>query len=224
VSFSIRAGEIVALAGGNGAGKTTLIRLLAGLYAPEKGRILLDGRDLREWPPQALHQRLTLVSPESPRFEATARDNIAFGHWAALAGAPEAVERVAAEAGVDRLLCDLPRGYETLLGHLFGERDLSSGEWQQVVLARALARPASLWLLDEPTAHLDERAERHHLDRLRTLASGQTVVVASHRTRPLALAARIVILEHGRVVETGAPGELLDRNGQYARLVTRQGS
>jgi ATP-binding cassette subfamily B protein len=223
VSLSIRPGEILALAGGNGAGKTTLVKLLAGFYTPQKGRILLDGRDLREWPFEVLRERLMLVSPDSPRFEATARDNVAFGHWPELAEAPEAVQRLAEDAGVHRLLRELPRGYETMLGHLFGEHDLSSGEWQQVMLARALARPASLWLLDEPTAHVDERAERHQLDRLRALASGRSILLASHRPRPLALAERIVILERGRVVEAGERNELLLRGGRYARLVAAQG-
>ncbi len=224
VSLSVPPGEMVALAGDNGAGKTTLMKLLAGLYTPQKGRILLDGRDLREWPFEALRERLVLVSPDSPRFEATARDNVAFGHWPALADAPETVERLAAEAGVHQRLRDLPRGYETTLGPAFGERDLSSGEWQQVVLARALTRPASLWLLDEPTAHVDQRSERNQLDRLRALAAGRTILVASHRPAVLALASRIVVLERGRVVESGERDELLVRGGRYARLVGAQGS
>jgi ATP-binding cassette subfamily B protein len=213
VSLVIRPGEIVGLAGGNGAGKTTLVKLLAGLYMPQKGRILVDGRDLREWPFEDLRKRLVLVSPDSPRFEATARDNIAFGRWPELAQSPQAVEKVAAEADVHRLLRDLPRGYETTLGQLFGERDLSSGEWQQVILARALARPASVWLLDEPTAHVDERAERHQLERLRTLAGGRSMLLASHRPQLLAMADRIVTLEGGRVVQSGSSEEMLGGDG-----------
>lgn len=220
VSLSIRPGETVGLAGPNGAGKTTLVELLAGLRSPQKGRILLDGRDLGEWPFEILRQRLVLVTPDSPRFEASARDNVALGHWPELADAPEAVERVANEASVHAVLSSLPRGYETTLGHLFGEHDLSSGEWQQVVLARALARPTSLWLFDEPTAHLDERAEGRFLDRVGALAPGRSILLASHRPRPLALADRIVLMEHGRVVEEGPHGELLARGGGYARLVT----
>jgi ATP-binding cassette subfamily B protein len=222
VSFTIPPGETLALAGPNGAGKTTVVKLLAGLWAPQKGRILLDGRDLREWPFEALRQRLVLVSPDSPRFEASARDNVAFGHWPELSDAPEAVERVAADAGVHPLLSGLPQGYDTTLGPLFGEHDLSSGQWQQVVLARALARPSSLWLFDEPTAHLDERAERYFVDRLAALAPGRSILVASHRPRPLALAGRIVVMDRGRVVEEGRPGELLALGGRYARLVTSQ--
>jgi ATP-binding cassette subfamily B protein len=201
VSLRIAPGEIVALAGPNGAGKTTLIKLLAGLYQPDRGRILVDGQDLRELPFEAHRQRLSAVSQDSPRFEATARDNIAFGDWAALGDAPEAVERVAARAGVDDLLKGLPRGYLTTLGQLFGEQDLSSGQWQRVVLARAQARQALLWLLDEPSAHLDERAERELLGQLRALAPGRAILLVSHRPRALAAADRVVFLERGRVVE-----------------------
>jgi ATP-binding cassette subfamily B protein len=222
VTLTIPPGQTVALAGPNGAGKSTLVKLLAGFYAPQKGRILLDGRDLRDWPFEALRQRLVLVSPDSPRFEASARDNVAFGYWPELSGTPEVVERVASDAGVHPILSGLPRGYETTLGPLFGEHDLSSGQWQQVVLARALARPSSLWLFDEPTAHLDERAERHFLDRLAALAPGRSILVASHRLGPLALAGRIVVMDRGQAVEEGSPRDLLALGGRYARLVRSQ--
>jgi ATP-binding cassette subfamily B protein len=211
VSLQLKPGEIVALAGANGAGKTTLIKLLAGLYQPDQGRILVDGRDLRDWPFEVHREQLVVVSQDSPRFEASARDNVAFGHWATLAEESEAVERVAGRAGVGEMLSQLPRGYETTLGRLFGEHDLSSGQWQQVILARAHARPASLWLLDEPSAHMDEGAERELLQRLRDLAPGHCILLVSHRPRPLAFADRVVVLEHGRVVETAARSGLLQQ-------------
>jgi ATP-binding cassette subfamily B protein len=223
VSLSFRPGEIVALAGANGAGKTTLVKVLAGFYTPQKGRILLDGRDLRDWPFDVLRQRLVLVSADSPKFEASAGDNIAFGHWPELSGAPEAVERVAEDAGIHPALAGLPRGYETTVGPLFGEHDLSAGQWQHLVLARALARPASVWLFDEPTAHLDEQAERQFLDRLGAIAPGRCILLASHRPSPLALAHRIVLMERGRVVEEGVRGDLLARGGRYARLAMARG-
>jgi ATP-binding cassette subfamily B protein len=218
VSFSIRPGEILVLTGDNGAGKTTLVKLLAGLCKPDRGRVLLDGRDLREWPFETLRERLAVVSHESPRFEATARDNVAFGWWHGLGHAPEAVEDAARQAGVHDLLQGLPRGYETTIGPLFGEHDLSAGLWQQLVLARVLARPASLWLLDEPTAHLDDRTEGEMLSRIRALASGRSVLLVSHRPRSLALADRIVVLERGRVVEAGARPELLAHGGRSVGL------
>jgi ATP-binding cassette subfamily B protein len=214
VSFHVRPGEIVALVGPNGAGKTTLLRLLAGLYQPDRGRILVDGRELQEWPFEVYRERVAMVSQDSPRFEATANDNIALGHWTTLNGAPEVVERVAARAGVDRVFRQLPRGYQTNLGRLFGEHDLSSGQWQQVAFARAEARLASLWLLDEPSAHLDERAEGELLERVRRFAREQSVVLVSHRPRVLAIADRVVTLEHGRVVTDAIRAELareLDR-------------
>ena len=207
VSLSIRPGEIVALAGPNGAGKTTLIKLLAGLYRPDRGRILVDGRDLAEWPVEAYREKLAVVSQESARFEATARDNIAFGHRTALSGPLESVERIAAAAGVHELVGGLPRGYHTTLGPMFGEHDLSSGQWQQVVAARAQARPASVWLLDEPSAHMDDRAEEELLQRLRELAPGRSILLVSHRPRLLAGAHRVIALEGGRVAAAACAPE-----------------
>jgi len=200
VSLSIRPGEIVALAGPNGAGKTTLIKLLAGLYRPDRGRILVGGRDLADWPVEAYREMLAVVSQESSRFEATARDNIAFGHRSTLGAPLESIERVAAAAGVHELLSGLPRGYHTTLGRMFGEHDLSSGQWQKVVAARAQTRPASVWLLDEPSSHMDARAEEELLRRLRELAPGRSILLVSHRPRLLSGAHRVVALEGGRVV------------------------
>jgi ATP-binding cassette subfamily B protein len=200
VSLTIRPGEIVAIGGPNGAGKTTLIKLLAGLYRPDRGRIVVDGRDLEEWPVEAYREALAVMSQESSRFEASAKDNIAFGHRSTLGAPLESLERIAAAAGVHKLLSGLPRGYHTTLGRMFGEHDLSSGQWQQVVAARAQTRPASVWLLDEPSTHMDDRAEEELLQRLRELAPGRSILLVSHRRRLLSGAHRVIALEGGRVV------------------------
>ena len=200
VSFTITAGEIVALVGPNGAGKTTLAKLILGMYRPDRGRILLDGRPAHAWSADERRARVALVGQHVAGFEATARDNIAFGDWEALGDRPDAVAEVARRVGVDRLIEGLPRGYDTTLGRQFGEHDLSAGQWQLLAIARALARPAPLWILDEPSAHLDEQAEQTLLAHVTAVTGGRAVLLITHRARPLAIADRILRLERGRLV------------------------
>jgi ATP-binding cassette, subfamily B, bacterial len=218
VSFRVAPGEVVAIVGENGAGKTTLVKLIARIYDPAEGRVLLDGVDLREWPLDALHTSVGFLAQGSARYEATAGDNIAYGDWRTLLGDAEAVRDAARAARVDDLVEGMPRGYDTVLGPMFGEHDLSGGQWQKLAVARTLARNACLLVLDEPSAHLDARTEYELFRRFRDLARGRTTILVSHRLTMLGLADRILMIDRGRVVESGTHDELIALSGHYARL------
>ena len=218
VTFSIEPGETIALVGENGAGKTTLVKLLARFYDPGDGAILFDGVDVREWSLESLHQQITFVFQNFIRYEATAHENIAYGDWKRLVHDRKATEHIADEAGVTNLIQHLPQGYDTLLGKKFGDHDLSGGQWQQLALARALARDAQLVILDEPTSNLDARAEYELFRRFCDLAQGKTTVLISHRFSTVSMADRILVLKDGRLVETGSHKHLIEKNGHYAKL------
>jgi ATP-binding cassette subfamily B protein len=218
IDLRIEPGETVALVGENGAGKTTLVKLLARLYDPDQGSILFDGSDLRDLPREALQRRIAFVFQGFGRYEASLADNIAFGDWERLLDDREAVAAVARTAGIEPLIARLPRGYDTHLGRMFGEADLSAGQWQKLAVARAFARQAALLILDEPTSNLDARAEHALFEQFRTLAEGRTTIIVSHRFSTVSMAHRIVVLDKGRVVESGSHAELLARAGHYATL------
>lgn len=218
VDLDIASGETVALVGENGAGKTTLVKLLARLYDPDRGSILFDGQDLRDLPRVELQRRIACVFQQFGRYEASAADNIAYGNWERLLEDREGVAAVARTAGVEALIAGLPRGYDTHLGRLFGTADLSAGQWQKLAVARAFARDAALLILDEPTSNLDARAEHALFEQFRALAEGRTTIIVSHRFSTVSMAHRIVVLDKGRVVETGTHAELLARAGHYATL------
>ncbi len=221
LDLELRAGQSTAIIGLNGAGKTTLVKLMTGLYQPGAGRILVDGINLRELDSRAWQRRLAVVFQDFGRYELSAAANIGLGapEWAQ----DEAALRSAAEwAGVTDLLGDLPAGPATPLSARYtGGVDLSGGQWQRIALARALfavGAGASVLVLDEPTAHLDVRAEAAFFDRFLTLTHGLTAVVISHRFATVRRADRVVVLADGRVVEDGDHDQLISRDGRYAEL------
>ena len=221
----LAAGQSVAIVGENGAGKTTLLKLLAGFYEPTGGRILVDGRDLRDVDPREWRRRLAVIFQEFTRFELSAFENVTLAD----PDHPDAVElahAAAAAAGADGLIGRLPLGWDTVLSRSYtGGADLSGGEWQRIALARALygARVGGrVLILDEPTASLDVSAEVALFDQLLTHAAGCTAIVVSHRFSTVRRAERIVVLSDGQVVEDGAHAELLAAGGRYARLYRLQ--
>ena len=218
ISLHIRAGETIALVGENGAGKTTLVKLLARLYDPDCGLIEFNGDDLRTLSLTHLHQHIGFVFQDFARYEATVADNIAYGDWRAMSADRQNVEEVGRLAGVDAMVRSMPAGYDTVLGRVFGNHDLSGGQWQKLAIARAFARDASILVLDEPTASLSVQAEYELFCRFHELSRGRTTILVSHRFSTLRIADRIVVMEKGRIIECGSHQELLGHAGSYARL------
>ncbi len=223
VTLTIPLGRIVALVGENGSGKTTLVKLVSGLYTPDRGRILWDGVDAAGADRHQLAERIAMVAQDFKRWPFTARVNVAVGR----SSVPLTEERLAAsltEAGAEEVVADLPRGLDTLLArHFSGGHELSGGQWQRLGIARAAYRRGSILIVDEPTAALDARAELEVFEKIRALAStGQTVILITHRLASVRHADLVHVLDQGRLVESGTPGELLATGGVYAELYALQ--
>ena len=222
MTFNVHAGEILALVGENGAGKTTLVKLLARLYDPDEGRILLDGHDLREYDLFAIRANIGVIFQDFVRYHFTAADNIAVGRIEARDDRARIV--AAAERSLaDEVIRKLPKGYDQILGKRFRTGiELSGGEWQKVAIARAYMRDAQLLVLDEPTAALDARSEFEVFKRFKELSQGKTAVLISHRFSSVRMADRIVVLADGAVEAMGTHSELLEQGGRYAELFELQ--
>ncbi|MFL6109745.1 MAG: ABC transporter ATP-binding protein [Catenulispora sp.] len=225
LDLEIRPHELLAVVGLNGAGKSTMIKLLAGLYTPTAGRITVDGVDIRELGPSAWRPRMSVVFQDFVRYHLTVAQNVALGHGSVPLDRA-ALEAAASDAGLGEVLDRLPAGWDTPLSRTrTGGADLSGGQWQQVVLARALyavRTGARLLVLDEPTAHLDVRTEFEVFNRLAARRGETSVVLISHRLSTVRQADRIVLLEHGRIAESGTHDELIAAGGAYAGMFAIQ--
>ena len=222
LTFTIGLGERVALVGENGAGKTTLVKLLARLYDPDEGQILLDGVDLRDYDLVSLRRNIGVIFQDFVRYDFILKENIGVSEIERLeddARIHEAARRSRAEDVAGRLA----GGYDQMLGRRFdGGVELSGGEWQKVALARAYLREAQVLILDEPTAALDARAEYEVFLRFAELTKGRMAVLISHRFSTVRMADRILVLQGGELMDHGTHEELVARGGLYAELFSLQ--
>jgi len=238
--------------GENGAGKTTLTKLLARLYDPTEGRILLDGRDLRDYDLHSMRRAIGVIFQDFVRYDLRFDENIGIGEIGRVEGyldsgmeehhknngktstsasgngnghlpVPDSIVAASEKSLAASLLARFPEGYRQMLGRRFeGGVDLSGGEWQKVGLARAYMRLAQLLILDEPTAALDARAEYEVFERFKELVNGRMAVNISHRFSTVRKANRIIVLQNGSIIQDGTHDQLLDERGLYAELFTLQ--
>lgn len=222
LNFTLYPGEKLALVGENGAGKTTLVKLLARLYDPTEGRILLDGIDLKQYDLTDLRLNVGVIFQDYLRYQMTFAQNIAVGKISEKDNRP-LIENSARQSLADILAAKLPHTYDQQLGKRFADGvELSGGEWQKVALARAYMRDAQLLILDEPTSALDARAEYNVFERFAELTKGKSAVLISHRFSTVRMADRILVLEKGELIEIGNHQELLLKGGRYAELFDLQ--
>lgn len=222
ISFELKPGEKMALVGENGAGKTTLVKLLARLYDPDEGRILLDGVDIRSYNLLGYRTLVGVIFQDFVKYQLRVNENIAVGKIEQKENSNK-IEEAARSSLADQVIEKLPYGYEQVLGRRFQDGvELSGGEWQKIALGRAYMRDAQLLILDEPTSALDARAEYEAFLRFAELTQGKSAVLISHRFSTVRMADRILVLQKGKLLELGSHEALLEKKGLYAELFNLQ--
>ena len=223
VSLKFRPGETVVLVGLNGAGKTTFIKLLTRLYDPTEGRILLDGKDLREYDPKDLYRMFGIIFQDFGKYAVSVSENVRFGD-VNREGSEEEVRAAATAANADDFISRLSDGYETPLMRYFEPNgiELSIGQWQKLAIARAFYSQSDILILDEPTASLDPIAEQEIFNQFDQLRQDKTTIFVSHRLSSATIASKIVVLEYGKLIEEGTHKELMEKEGRYFELFTTQ--
>jgi ATP-binding cassette, subfamily B, bacterial len=217
MDFEVEAGSRVALVGVSGAGKTTVTSLIARLYDPQEGRVLIDGEDVKDFTLKSLRDSITFVPQDPLLFRASVAENVAYGRPVA---SREAIEAVAELAGADGFISNLPEGYDTVLSER-GE-SLSGGQRQRISIARAMLRDTPILILDEPQSGLDAEAAAAVEESWRALTEGRTTFVIAHELRLVRSVDLILVIEDGRVAETGTHEDLVSSGGLYARLYSLQ--
>ncbi len=211
VSFGVEPGSFVGIVGPSGAGKSTMLALLLRLYDPNHGKVLLDGRDLRRYRIQSIRDQMSVVLQEPILFGSSIRDNLIFGNPDA---SDDEIERCARLANAHDFICELPQGYDAMVAE--AGANLSVGQRQRLAIARAFLRDAPVLLMDEPTHGLDASAERDVMKALRRLMQGRTTLMVAHKLATVQDADQILVLKHGRLIESGTHDELMRLGGWYA--------
>jgi ATP-binding cassette subfamily B protein len=225
ISLRVHPDETIALVGENGSGKTTLVKLLCRLYDPTRGRILVDGNDLRDFRTADIRREFSVVFQDFVKYNLTVRENIAFGNvdLARDESGDARVVEAARRAGIHDQILKLQHGYDTILGKWFEDgEELSIGQWQKIALARAFLRDSQIIVLDEPTSAMDAKAEFEVFNGFNSLSGGKMAVLISHRFSTVRMADRIFVVDQGRITESGNHSELMKLGGQYAILFDLQ--
>ena len=223
INLTIRPGETAVLVGLNGAGKTTFIKLLTRLYDPTEGKILLDGRDIREYDVKELYAMFGIIFQDFGKYAVKVSENIEYGD---VYGGydDEGIKQAAVNANADDFISKLPHGYDTPLMRFFEPDgiELSIGQWQKLAIARAFYSRSDILILDEPTASLDPMAEQEIFNQFDKLRQDKTTIFVSHRLSSATVATKIIVLEYGELVEEGTHRELMDKKGKYYELFSTQ--